>query len=120
MFLPRMLTDVTLEYSRRRLIVGAKCYGTILNAHFEKEILSSVNVNQIFSHVLHSQKEFEGNVSGILLYAQTLGLRGCVSTVLICGTTSTVMRSIPMRTSISYRGNWKRQRSCSMRNIKVA
>ncbi len=70
-FLPRMLTDVTLEYGRRRLIIDTKCYGVILNTHFEKEILLPANVNQIFSYVLHSQQGFDGDVSGMLLYAQT-------------------------------------------------
>lgn len=72
-FLPRMYTDVTLSKGADCLIIDAKCYGTILNTHFDKEILSPSNVNQIFSYVLHASQEFKGHVSGMLLYARTEG-----------------------------------------------
>lgn len=72
-FLPRMLTDVTLTNGGKRLIIDAKCYGTILGTHFDKEILSPGNVNQIFSYVMHAAASFGGEVSGMLLYAKTEG-----------------------------------------------
>ncbi|HJF65650.1 MAG TPA: hypothetical protein K8U77_06000 [Slackia equolifaciens] len=70
-FLPKLATDVTLTNGKKRLIIDTKFYGTILNVHYGKEILSPVNLNQIFSYVLHAQESFEGDVSGMLLYAQT-------------------------------------------------
>ena len=39
--------------------------------HYGKEILSSANINQILSYVLHEAVEFNGKVSGMLLYAKT-------------------------------------------------
>lgn len=70
-FLPKMITDVTLTNGQHRLIIDAKCYGTILGEHYGKEILSSANINQILSYVLHGAVEFNGKVSGMLLYAKT-------------------------------------------------
>lgn len=70
-FLPRMITDVTLMGSRGMLIVDAKCYGTILGTHYDKEILSPANVNQIFSYVMHAASDGANRVSGMLLYART-------------------------------------------------
>lgn len=70
-FLPRMLTDVTLTNGSKCLIIDAKCYGTILGTHYDKEILSPANLNQIFSYVMHAATAFDGEVSGMLLYART-------------------------------------------------
>lgn len=72
-FLPRMLTDVTLVNGSKSLIIDAKCYGTILGTHYDKEILSPANLNQIFSYVMHAATAFDGEVSGMLLYAKTEG-----------------------------------------------
>lgn len=69
-FLPRMLTDVTLTNGNKCLIIDAKCYGTILGTHYDKEILSPANLNQIFSYVMHAANAFDGEVSGMLLYAK--------------------------------------------------
>lgn len=70
-FLPRLLTDVMLTNGDKRLIIDAKYYGTILGTHYNKEILSPANVNQIFSYVMHAASAFDGEVSGMLLYART-------------------------------------------------
>lgn len=70
-FLPRMLTDVTLTNGNKRLIIDAKCYGAILGTHYDKKILSPANLNQIFSYVIYAATAFEGEVSGMLLYART-------------------------------------------------
>ena len=72
-FLPRMLTDVTLANGDKCLIIDAKCYGTILGTHYDKEILSPANLNQILSYVMHAANAFDGEVSGMLLYAKTEG-----------------------------------------------
>lgn len=70
-FLPRLYTDVTLTQGSRRLVIDAKCYGSILGTHYGKEILSPANLNQIFSYVMHAAQGFDGLVSGMLLYAKT-------------------------------------------------
>ena len=70
-FLPRLCTDITLERGKKTLIIDAKYYGTILDYHYEKEVLSSENRNQIVSYVLHAAYGTDLDVSGMLLYAQT-------------------------------------------------
>lgn len=70
-FLPRLYTDVMLSKGGDCLIIDAKCYGSILGTHFGREILSSANVNQIFTYVMHAAPSFSGEVSGMLLYAKT-------------------------------------------------
>ena len=70
-FLPHMLTDVTLTKGNSRLIIDTKCYGSILGTHYDKEILSPANLNQIFSYVMHAADAYGGDVSGLLLYAKT-------------------------------------------------
>lgn len=70
-FLPKMKTDVTLTSESQQLIIDAKCYGTILGSNFGKLSISSGNTYQIFSYVMHASREFDGDVAGMLLYAQT-------------------------------------------------
>ena len=69
-FLPKMKTDVMLTCGNRRLIIDAKCYGSILGKNRDVERISAGNTYQIFSYVMHAAQVFQGNVSGMLLYAQ--------------------------------------------------
>ena len=69
-YLPRLRTDVVLTGPSYKLVIDAKCYGTILGTHFEKKILSPEHRNQIFSYVMHCAQR-NASVSGMLLYAQT-------------------------------------------------
>lgn len=67
-----MQSDITLEYKGKTLIIDAKCYGQILKVYFDKEILSSAHVNQIFSYVIHEGHDRPPEeVQGMLLYALT-------------------------------------------------
>ena len=71
-FVPALLTDVTLTSGRRTLIIDAKCYGHIFQSHYNREIVSPANVNQIFHYVVAAADERPGQqVSGMLLYAKT-------------------------------------------------
>lgn len=70
-FLPQLLTDIVLNGKDKTLIIDAKCYGTILKAHFNSCILSPDNRNQIYSYVLHEAFGSQKDVSGMLLYAKT-------------------------------------------------
>lgn len=70
-FLPQLCTDITLESNNKTLIIDAKCYGQILGQHFDKEILSPTNRNQILSYVIHEAYGNEKQVEGMLLYALT-------------------------------------------------
>lgn len=70
-FLPRLQTDITLLGPRSTLIIDAKCYGRILDTHFDKEILSPANRHQIVDYVVHEAYGNDRPVSGMLLYALT-------------------------------------------------
>ncbi|WEV69914.1 hypothetical protein OZX73_03370 [Bifidobacterium sp. ESL0775] len=70
-FLPRLQSDVTLHQGNKTLIIDAKCYGKILQIHYNKEIYNRDNINQIQSYVLHEAYGISDEVSGMLLYAMT-------------------------------------------------
>ena len=72
--LPKMQTDVTLEYEIRILIIDAKYYGRNLSKNYGKDIHHSSNLYQIFTYVKNKELELQGNdyeISGMLLYART-------------------------------------------------
>ena len=72
--LPRMQTDITLEYEDKILIIDAKYYGHTTQEQYGVHTLHSGNLYQVFTYVKNKDAEF-GNephtVSGMLLYAQT-------------------------------------------------
>ncbi len=70
-FLPVMQTDVFLRLNDRILIINAKYYGHILQQKRDKCTLHSNNMYQIFTYVKNQDKDNNGNVSGLLLYAKT-------------------------------------------------
>lgn len=72
--LPKMQTDITLEYKDKILIIDAKYYSNITQTNFDKKSIRNNNLYQIFTYVKNmaadpSNKSCE--VSGMLLYAQT-------------------------------------------------
>ena len=72
--LPKMQTDVTLEYEDKILIIDAKYYGRNLSKHYGKDIHHTSNLYQIFTYVKNKEIEMQGNdveISGMLLYART-------------------------------------------------
>ena len=72
--LPKMKTDVTLEYEDKILIIDAKFYSHNTLENFGKNIHRTGNLYQIFTYVKNKEVELEGKdieVSGMLLYAMT-------------------------------------------------
>lgn len=72
--LPKMKTDVTLEYENKILIIDAKFYKDNLAENYGKNIHRTGNLYQIFTYVKNKEVELQGNdveVSGMLLYART-------------------------------------------------
>ena len=72
--LPKMQTDVTLEYENKILIIDAKYYGRNLSKHYGKDIHHTSNLYQIFTYVKNKEIEMQGNdveISGMLLYVRT-------------------------------------------------
>lgn len=72
--LPKMKTDVTLEYGKKILIIDAKFYSQNTSENYGKNIHHTSNLYQIFTYVKNKSLEIEGTgveVSGMLLYART-------------------------------------------------
>ena len=72
--LPKMQTDVTLEYEENVLIIDAKFYTRNTSQNFGKDIHHSSNLYQIFTYVKNKELELKGKdyeISGMLLYART-------------------------------------------------
>lgn len=73
MLLPKMQSDITIEYGGRTLIIDTKYYSHTMqsNGLFGSLSLHSGNLYQIFAYVKNRDRERTGMVSGLLLYAKT-------------------------------------------------
>lgn len=71
-YLPAMITDITLHKGEKTLIIDTKFYSQILRAKFSSKLaFNSMNISQINNYVINKDVQHSGNVSGMLLYAQT-------------------------------------------------
>lgn len=70
-FLPNMRTDVLIEAAGYNLIIDAKFYGQSMQYYRESSTLHSNNLYQIYAYVKNLDKNNNGKVSGMLLYAKT-------------------------------------------------
>lgn len=68
-FVPTMLTDVSLSYGEKKLILDAKCYGRILSMRYDAGTISADHVRQIYYYASHSGSPED--VSAMLVYAGT-------------------------------------------------
>ncbi len=69
--LPAMQTDIMLSTKERTLIIDAKYYGHSMQRQFGKSTIHSNNLYQIHTYVTEHDKNHEGSVDGMLLYAKT-------------------------------------------------
>lgn len=72
--LPKMQTDVTLEYENKILIIDAKFYSHNILQNYGKDMHRTGNLYQIFAYVKNKEVEMQGKdveVGGMLLYAKT-------------------------------------------------
>jgi mcrBC 5-methylcytosine restriction system component len=72
--LPMMQSDIHLQKGNTVLIIDAKYYSHTTQTQYDKHILHSNNMYQIFAYVKNRDYEFgeeEHTVSGMLLYAKT-------------------------------------------------
>ena len=69
--LPSMQSDITLHGAEHTLIIDTKYYSKMMQSQYDKKTLHSMNMYQIFSYVKNRDKNHDGSVSGMLLYAQT-------------------------------------------------
>ena len=65
--LPRMQTDITLEYEDKILIIDAKYYSNTTQSYFDARTIHSHNLYQIFTYVKNKEVEVDNEVSGMLL-----------------------------------------------------
>lgn len=70
-FLPAMVTDITLKYGKKTLIIDAKYYTHTMQSRYEIQSIHSGNLYQIFTYVKNLDRNNTGNVAGMLLYAKT-------------------------------------------------
>lgn len=70
--LPRMQSDIMLEYEDKVLIIDAKYYKNTTQSYYNTNTVHSGNLYQIFTYVKNKQLEnCDLDVSGMLLYART-------------------------------------------------
>lgn len=72
--LPVMQADIMLSHGEKTLIIDAKYYAHSTQIQFDKYILHSGNLYQIFTYVKNKETELSSvphEVSGMLLYART-------------------------------------------------
>lgn len=71
--LPNMITDITLQYEGKTLIIDAKYYSNIFQKNYmnDNEKFKSNNLYQIFTYVKNADTNQAGKVKGMLLYAKT-------------------------------------------------
>lgn len=72
-FLPRMLTDISLNTPQGKIIIDAKYYSQALTVHFNNEKVKSVNLYQLFSYLMNQRSKDPTTLStkGILIYPTT-------------------------------------------------
>jgi 5-methylcytosine-specific restriction enzyme subunit McrC len=70
-YLPKMKTDITMQYGDRKLIIDTKYYSKTMQSSHDRQTFISGHLYQIFAYVKNSDRENTGNVAGVLLYAKT-------------------------------------------------
>lgn len=73
--LPQMRSDIMIENNGKTLILDAKYYNSSMqrNSRYGNQTIHSHNLYQIFTYVKNKDVNHSGEVSGILLYANTDG-----------------------------------------------
>ncbi|NLG05587.1 MAG: 5-methylcytosine-specific restriction endonuclease system specificity protein McrC [Clostridia bacterium] len=71
MWLPSMITDITLKKAGRTLIIDAKYYGQQMQKNYDIQSFRNANLYQVFTYVKNMDVKHDGSVSGMLLYAKT-------------------------------------------------
>ena len=74
-FIPKMITDITLSYKNKIMIIDTKYYSKIFNSKgfngYDSKTINSDNWNQINVYVANASYNNDKIVSGMLLYAKT-------------------------------------------------
>lgn len=69
-YLPLMQTDISIEFSDRKIIMDTKYYKSALTLNYGKDKLNSANLYQLFAYIRNNEsKSFKDRTAeGILLY----------------------------------------------------
>ncbi|MCD7932101.1 MAG: hypothetical protein LUH15_12540 [Tannerellaceae bacterium] len=69
-YLPKMITDITLENEEKKIIIDTKYYKQTLATNFDVEKIHSANLYQLFSYLMNPKEDSEKarQATGILLY----------------------------------------------------
>lgn len=69
-YIPRMMTDITLENNEQKIIIDAKYYRETLASYYDSEKIHSTNMYQLFSYLLNQEdlSNKSKQAKGILLY----------------------------------------------------
>lgn len=74
-FIPKMITDITLSYKNKIMIIDTKYYSKIFNSKgfngYDSKTINRDNWNQINAYVANASYNNDKKVSGMLLYAKT-------------------------------------------------
>lgn len=71
-YLPKMQSDIMLKSKEKTLIIDAKYYTNSMQKNrFDTLTIHTGNLYQIFAYVKNEDKNKDGSVSGMLLYAKT-------------------------------------------------
>jgi 5-methylcytosine-specific restriction enzyme subunit McrC len=80
-YLPKMLTDVSLISSERRIIIECKYYTETLQSHYGVETIHSGHLYQLLAYLSNLAEKYPGcEMQGVLLYptvSRSLDLRYC-------------------------------------------
>lgn len=71
LWLPNMVTDITLKKDGKTLIIDAKYYGHQMQSNYDVQTFRNANLYQVFTYVKNMDVNHDGSVSGMLLYAKT-------------------------------------------------
>lgn len=71
LWLPNMITDITLKKAGKTLIIDAKYYEQQMQSSFDVPKFRNANLYQLFTYVKNMDTEHDGSVAGMLLYAKT-------------------------------------------------
>lgn len=71
LWLPDMITDVTLKKEGKTLILDAKYYGRQMQSNHDVQKFRNDNLYQIYAYVKNMDVNHDGSIAGMLLYAKT-------------------------------------------------
>lgn len=71
MWLPSMITDITLRGNGKTIIIDAKYYGQQMQSNYDIQSFRNANLYQIYTYVKNLDRAHDGSVAGMLLYAKT-------------------------------------------------